>query len=101
MSKSVQSISSHPYTGHRDLERTGRRAMNGEHVPLNEKEQCMVRHERIRIAILFASVVCMFLSAILFFTLHMILPMILVTAVAIIVYLRINMKLRQTERLLS
>lgn len=65
---------------------------------LSEKEECVLRHDRIRMMIILGALICMFLSAVLFFTLQIILPMLIVSLLAVVVYKYIDNKLRAIER---
>ncbi|GAC1484686.1 MAG: hypothetical protein NVS2B12_39530 [Ktedonobacteraceae bacterium] len=69
--------------------------------PGNAYEACMQRHERVRITILILAVLSIFLSDVLFFTMHTILPLIAITILSVLLYTLVNKRLRGIEKQLA
>jgi cobalamin synthase len=65
---------------------------------LSKKEQCIQRHDKVRVLIILGALLLMFLCAVIFFTRQTVVPMLIVTLFVIVVYKYINHKLRAEER---
>jgi hypothetical protein len=73
-----------------------RNSADGLHSP--EYEQCLRRHQRIRLFVLLTIDVLLFLCAVIFFTVHTLVPILIVAALSILLYTTMNKRLRRIEK---